>query len=201
MTEAAAKSTTPAVVADGKPQLTETQARRLTERIKKASSDLWRLLKESHDKEAWRTLGYESWIAYVEVECGLAKSHAYRLLRHASVVSALESATDSPAGEWLSERDTRDLNPEKVTKALTAELAARPKEAPATVVKDVISNVRAVMADAKPKAKLDHLTRAATLLMDAVDLIRRSGIPQSEYEEVEPLLASVLALREKLTRA
>lgn len=86
-------------------------ARELTERIRDAVEDLWRLLEVAHAGGAWKVLGYDSWSAYVQTEFAMSKQHSYRLLDQAHVIRELESAAgESPMGD-LCERQTRAIKP------------------------------------------------------------------------------------------
>lgn len=72
-------------MADAVVVLSETAARALTERIKRAGDEFGAMLVEAHDGEAWRALGYPSWRAYVEAEFEFTRQHSYRLLTQARV--------------------------------------------------------------------------------------------------------------------
>lgn len=78
------------------PALTKAGARKLTARIADAVGELWSLLAEAHDREAWRVLGYDSWAAYVDAEFDISRGQSYRLLDQARVTLALEAAVGEP---------------------------------------------------------------------------------------------------------
>jgi len=120
------------------PALSETQARALTERIKGAAEDLWKLLYEAHEGKAWRVLGYDSWKSYVTTEFGMSEQHSYRLLDHATIMHALEAGIGSPVGESVREGTTRAI-PKARVKELVAEVKTQVDEgvAPAEAVKQV----------------------------------------------------------------
>lgn len=86
----------------------------LTARIRTAVDEVWRLLHEAYEREAWRALGYPSFRAYVLAEFDMSKSQAYRLLAKAEVVKALSA---SHAGDLA------------VEDAVAAEVPARKAEA------------------------------------------------------------------------
>ena len=65
--------------------LSETQARTLTERIRKAGEDFGTLLLEAHEGRAWETLGYATWGDYVAGEFTFTRGQSYRLLATATV--------------------------------------------------------------------------------------------------------------------
>src|SRR5687768_14723826 len=78
--------------------LTKAQARKLTDRIQATAGELWALLAEAHDREAWRALGYDSFAAYVDAEFGISRGTAYRLIDQARVIHALGEATGDHNG-------------------------------------------------------------------------------------------------------
>lgn len=80
---------------------TADEARDLTERMRSHRDELWRLAIESHDRQAWKALGYPSWREYIEAEVGVKSSQAYRLLDHGRTMLALAAADslDTPMGE------------------------------------------------------------------------------------------------------
>ena len=54
------------------------QAARLTERIKSSIDNLWELIVEAHDGQAWKALGYESWKGYVTKEFAMSEQRSYQ---------------------------------------------------------------------------------------------------------------------------
>lgn len=86
--------------------LSPRDARKLTSEVKRDAAGLWRKLRELHEREAWRALGYSSWASYCKHEFDLRQSHAYRMLDAARVVDALPEG-HSPMGE----RVARELVP------------------------------------------------------------------------------------------
>ncbi len=101
--------------------LTQADARALTDRIKGTTEQLWQLLLEAHEREAWKVLGYPSWRAYAKRELAISQSHAYRLLDQGRVIRQLEAAANSPVGE-IPESVARDIKPH------IAEVADRVRE-------------------------------------------------------------------------
>jgi hypothetical protein len=79
---------------------TKAAAERLTEQIREATSEVWRLVSEARDRRAWEPLGYPSWSAYVLAEFGMSTRNAAYLLDQAHVVRAIETAAsvELPAG-------------------------------------------------------------------------------------------------------
>lgn len=99
-------------------QLTEVEARQLTDDIKETAEQLWKLLLRAYEGKAWKVLGYVSWEAYVKTEFDMGRSHSYRILDQGKVILALQEAASvnlgtrevSPLGD-ISERDARDIKP------------------------------------------------------------------------------------------
>ena len=73
--------------------MTKTEARSITERIRSSVDDLAGLLDEAHGREAWRSLGYKSWGAYIDGEFDFSRRHSYRLLEQAKAMRQIEEAT------------------------------------------------------------------------------------------------------------
>lgn len=81
--------------------LSAAEARALTDRINTAADELYALVAESYEREAWRALGYANWREYAATEFNISKGHAYRLLNQGRVIEALQDVVDdvSPSGE------------------------------------------------------------------------------------------------------
>jgi VRR-NUC domain len=71
------------------PVLGPSEARRLTDEIKRDAEALWGRLVELYDGGAHTALGYSSWQAYCETEFGFGRSHAYRLLDAGRVAASI----------------------------------------------------------------------------------------------------------------
>lgn len=84
--------------------LSETAARTLTERIRKAGEDFGRLLLDAHDGEAWRVMGYATWGDYVAGEFTFTRGQSYKLLNQERVSRA--------AGERVTQREAAAVSHE-----------------------------------------------------------------------------------------
>lgn len=71
--------------------ITEEEARDLTDRIRAGIDDVWDLVVEAHERNAWKALGYPNWDAYHEAEFGDLKVRPSRLDRP-QVVQKLRDA-------------------------------------------------------------------------------------------------------------
>jgi phage N-6-adenine-methyltransferase len=65
------------------------EARRLTEEVKRDAQTLWTKLLRLHDGGAHSALGYSSWHSYCAAEFGFGQSHSYRLLDVGRVAEAI----------------------------------------------------------------------------------------------------------------
>lgn len=148
--------------------LTKAQARKLTEKTKKAADDFWRLLVQCHEDKAWAALGYASWKHYVEAEMAMSESNAFRLLDQGKVTLALEAALDSrvcqssdsraresspakPAGQRPITSPGRDQNNAPL---VTARQAAKFKD-------DLDAAVQEIVKDVRSGASVSHAVCAA----------------------------------------
>ena len=86
------------------PVLGPSEARRLTDAIKRDAEALWQKLVELYDGGAHTALGYSSWQTYCEAEFGFGRSQSYRLLEAGRVAELV------PHG-GMNERQARELAP------------------------------------------------------------------------------------------
>jgi hypothetical protein len=86
------------------PILGPSEARRLTNEVKRDAESLWRRLVELYDGGAHAALGYSSWKTYCEAEFGFGRSQSYRLLEAGRVAELI------PYG-GMNERQARELAP------------------------------------------------------------------------------------------
>src|SRR5690606_572637 len=75
-----------------KTPMTAEEARDTTNRPKQTAGELWRLLLDAYERQAWRALGYASWKAYVESEFTITRQRAYQLLDQGRVIRLLQEA-------------------------------------------------------------------------------------------------------------
>lgn len=111
--------------------LDEDEARKLTATIKAHAGVLWRLLKEAHDGQAWRAMGYDSWAEYLRTEFDISRSRGYQLIAHADAVYELADAADLDMSTMVDipERITRDLDVPAAAEAVAAAVADLPADA------------------------------------------------------------------------
>ena len=86
------------------PILGPSEARRLTDAVKRDAEALWRKLVELYEGGAYTALGYKSWADYCATEFDFGRSHSYRLLDAGRVAELVQS----PNG-GMNERQAREL--------------------------------------------------------------------------------------------
>ena len=132
--------------------LDKRSAEKLTAEIKSWAGTLWLKLRQAHDGQAWKPLGYKSWAEYVRVEFDMSRSYAYQLVSHARAVEALAEAAGLPEvsgiADTLPPDTTRYLDLPAATEAVV--------EAVADLDEDATDEVRA----ATVAATVDAIRRA-----------------------------------------
>ncbi|MBZ9919112.1 hypothetical protein LB517_10735 [Mesorhizobium sp. BR1-1-12] len=133
----------------GRP-LTEKEAAALTVRIRKAADNVWSLLLEAREREAWKALRYATWEAYVNAEFAMSRRNSYRLLDLGRVVREIEEFV--PHAAQITQRDVAAIKDD--LPAVKAEISARVQEGeePEKAATDIIAEKRAV----KEAAKIVH---------------------------------------------
>lgn len=133
-----------AVVSD----MTEQEARELTDRIASNVEGLWQLIGEAFERKAWVALGYGSWEHYTEGEFGMSRGQAYRLVDQARTVAALEVAAGVEPGTLgasdVSARAAADIKPdlESVAAEVSEATRGKPKAERPEIVRDVTKRAR-----------------------------------------------------------
>ena len=69
---------------------TKPEAEAATAKLKSYFGVSCQLVKELHDKQAWKAMGYGSWAAYTKAEFDISRSRSYQLIKYAEVVAGLE---------------------------------------------------------------------------------------------------------------
>lgn len=94
-----------------RPAMNEAEARAITAQIKSAAEDLWNLLYEAHERQAWQALGYRTWEEYVSTEFAMHRSRSYQLIDQARVIKAIQSAAGVSTNVDIPEGTTRRIKP------------------------------------------------------------------------------------------
>src|SRR5262249_12810513 len=103
----ASRDSAPAPATD----LSEDQARRLCDQIRKGLGELSLLLVRAHKGRAWVALGYDSWERFVRTEFALSRSRSYQLLDHGVTITALRDAAGMDGYPVISEGLARRIKP------------------------------------------------------------------------------------------
>jgi VRR-NUC domain len=139
------------------PILGSSEARRLTDQVKRDAEALWRKLVELHEGGAHTALGYSSWGEYFEVEFGQSGRRGEQLLRAGRVLNEIAPANHGS----LNERQARELAPllddPKQLRETWAEVRENHSEPTAA---DVRGAVERKLAPKKPipRNDFDHVT-------------------------------------------
>jgi hypothetical protein len=125
------------------------------------------LLQAAHDDQDWAQLGLSGFARYVEVEIGISRAHAYRLLDQARVITELARAAEiEPAavalGQRVAQRIRRDLP--AVTARVRSRTSSSPTDARAAIVCEV-AHEEAVSRAGDTRPSPSH-ARAAKALVD-----------------------------------
>ena len=123
------------------PELTEADAREITERIKTTTNVLYLLVKRAHAGKAYKALGYATFADYVKAEFNFSKVYAYRLLNQANFIEAIEAKVPEGTEIYISEPVSTKLK--KVLPELLSEIEQRvdPEDDPdhvGAVIDDII---------------------------------------------------------------
>lgn len=78
----------PITLETGRRNLTELDARLLTDAIQRTTVRLWLLVTQAHDRKAYLALGYGAWDDYARAELKMSPSRSYQLLDTGHVMSA-----------------------------------------------------------------------------------------------------------------
>lgn len=176
--------------------LDEREARDLTDRIKGTAEQLWSLLLEAHERQAWRPLGYTSWSVYIATEFDMTKRHANRLVAQGQVIRELEEVV-GPSGPTLhvTEAETRDLKPviDDVVEEVRVRTAAEPERPPAEVVRDVVEETRERLRESDDDPGLEALALKAIGATDSTT-ITHLRLLENAYRCAKAVRANILRL-------
>lgn len=127
------------MVIDNETDMSETEARELTEAIRSAATATYILLAQAHEGKAYKALGYDTWAAYVKEEFDISTQRSYQLLDLSKVITTLEASAPDGTEVKLTEAQARDIKRElpKITERIQEETKdLSPEEA-----EDVIGNI------------------------------------------------------------
>lgn len=145
-------------------QLTRTEARALTDRIKTRLEHTWGDLSEAYERGAWTALDFPTWESYVNTEFGISRSRSYQLLDQAKVVREIQAAAAVHIVD-ITEAAARDLKPHlaEVVEQVREAVADVPVPERPAVVAQVVTDVREqVIADRATGEVLPSLDRSSS---------------------------------------
>lgn len=135
--------------------MSEDEANTITLKIKQYAGVICSLVKEAHDKQAWRALGYPTWTAYCKAEFNIGKSRSYQLVKYAEVIALGTDTTGLPEStivDSLPEGTARTIDPAVLVDALTEAFHAVPADAPVATRGELLA---AVLEQIKPDQSSD----------------------------------------------
>jgi len=133
--------------------MNKAEATAITQRIRRATDELYELVDQARQRQAWKPLGYSSWENYVKAEFDMSARHSYRLIDYAAVAREIDEVAGKNVTR-VSQISVRDAA------ALKSDLPAAKAEIKARV--DAGENPgNAVAETAKAKRAIDENRRAA----------------------------------------
>lgn len=152
-------------------ELTEVEARQLTDQIKETAEQLWRLLLRAYEGKAWKALGYITWAAYVNAEFDMSRTHSYAILNQGRMILAIENAvlpmgnTEMSYVQDISVREAQDIRP--VIDVITTRIREEVMDVPEEEVKEIVAKV---VEEERAKAQWQRQVDA-----EAVELEKQTG--------------------------
>lgn len=132
-------------------EMSEGEAREITEAIRSAATATYILLAQAHERKAYKALGYDTWAKYVNEEFEISSQRSYQLLDLSKAVSMIESAAPEGTSVKLTEAQARDLKRElpRITEQIREETADLGPEDAGDVIDRIVS-------DSRDQAKADQ---------------------------------------------
>lgn len=131
-------------------ELSKSEAKKLTQKIKTAVDDLWTLLVQAREGKAWKALGYSTWEAYVKEEFGMSRRRANQLLEKGEVIEAIEEATGKTGNAFpVSKRDVDAVKDDLPAVAEEIKSRVEAGEEPEKAVAETVATARAAKEQAK----------------------------------------------------
>lgn len=166
---------------------TERQARALTEQIRTATESLAAMLREAHEHRVWDSLGYRSWVEYIDTEFTISVSRSYRLLGAAKMEQQLSTAVRAEV--TVTERSVRPLKAHLTAVGTQARKNVRRGMEPQEAVDEAIRTTRAQLPLPVTRAHFDDGTRGGA----ADDFDAGDAVYECRHcHRVEPLSRYIL---------
>lgn len=137
-------------------ELTEPEARDLTDSIKSTVVATYVLLSRAHEGKAYKALGYSTWKEYVSSEFDFSTQRSYQLLDLAKTAKAIEEAAPEGYEANLTEAQARDIKRElpKITERISAETEGLSAE-------DSTETIDSIIQESREQRKADEKVMAA----------------------------------------
>lgn len=131
--------------------MSELEAREITEAIRSAATATYILLAQAHEGKAYKALGYDTWASYVKDEFEISPQRSYQLLDLSKVIKTIEGSAPDGTEVKLTEAQARDIKRElpKITERIQEETKdMSPAEARETI-DSIIDDAREDAAEQK----------------------------------------------------
>jgi hypothetical protein len=127
-----------------KADLSQGEAKSLTDKIRKSVDGLWSLLLEAYERKAWKALEYRTWETYVKAEFDMSRRRSYQLVDQGRVIRAIKEVTGENVQHvaQISARDTEAVKDD--LPSVTAKIKSRLEQGETTekAVADVVAEKR-----------------------------------------------------------
>lgn len=132
------------VILENESDMSEIEARELTEAIRSAATATYILLAQAHEGKAYKALGYDTWASYVKEEFDISTQRSYQLLDLSKVIKTLESSAPDGTEVKLTEAQARDIKRElpKITERIQEETKDLSPEEAGDVIDGIIDEAR-----------------------------------------------------------
>lgn len=138
-------------VIETESDMSENEAREITEAIRSAATATYILLAQAHEGKAYKALGYDTWASYVKEEFEISPQRSYQLLDLSKVIKMIEGSAPEGTDVRLTEAQARDIKRElpKITERIQEETKdMSPTEARETI-DSIIDDTRDEVAEQK----------------------------------------------------
>lgn len=181
--------------------MSEQQAREITEAIRSAATATYILLAQAHEGKAFKALGYSTWADYVKEEFEISPQRSYQLLDLSRAINLIEDSAPEGTNVKLTEAQARDIKRElpKITEQIReATQNLEPEDAGAEVDRiieeareqkkaddKVIEEKEKKLAEADQEGYQRALEDVATQMLDADAPENMTSSADDEFLEVD----------------
>lgn len=131
--------------------MSELEAREITEAIRSAATATYILLAQAHEGKAYKALGYDTWASYVKDEFEISPQRSYQLLDLSKVIKTIEGSAPDGTEVKLTEAQARDIKRElpKITERIQEETKDMSPEDARETIDSIIDDAREEAAEQK----------------------------------------------------